>query len=106
MNKDQPLLQVCDQLGLEVQNRDWREQLKALEEEINRLLLHDFDRLIAILYRVDVSEYKLKDLLKAQPGEDAAKLIASLLIERQEQKLKTRSEANFPGNNIDEEERW
>ncbi|MET0465652.1 MAG: hypothetical protein ABW007_20995 [Chitinophagaceae bacterium] len=106
MNKEQPLLAVCDQLGLDVRHHDWKEQLKALEEEINRLLLHDFDRLIAILYRIDVSEYRLKDLLQQQPGEDAAKLIASLLIERQQQKLKTRSEFNSPGKNIDDDERW
>ncbi|MCG2617935.1 hypothetical protein LZZ85_26775 [Terrimonas sp. NA20] len=106
MEREQSLIQVCDQLGLEVRHQDRPDLLGALEEEINRLLVHDFDRLIAILYRVDVSEHKLKDLLKKQSGEDAAKLIASLLIERQQQKIRSRGEFNSSDDQINEDERW
>ncbi|MBO9659993.1 MAG: hypothetical protein J7527_14330 [Chitinophagaceae bacterium] len=106
MNKQEPLLQVCDQLGLSKRKNEYSAQLKALEEEVNRLLLHDFDRLIAILYRVDVNEHKLKLLLKERPDEDAARLISSLLIERQAQKIKTRDQFNSSQTGIDENERW
>ena len=37
--------------------------LSVLSVEINRLINHDFSRLIAILYRIDISEPKLKILL-------------------------------------------
>ena len=36
--------------------------LNVLSVEINRLINHDFSRLIAILYRIDISEPKVKDL--------------------------------------------
>jgi hypothetical protein len=103
---DQPLIQVCDQFGLAIHNKESDEPLKILEQEINRLLLHDFDRLISILYRVDVSEHKLKQLLKERPGEDAAKLIALLLVERQVQKIKAREGFASSKDDIDGEERW
>ncbi len=106
MKKQEPLLQVCDQLGLSIPKNNYSAQLEALEEEINRLLLQDFDKLIAILYRVDVNEQKLKLLLKERPGEDAAKLISSLLIERQEQKIKSRDQFNSSQTGIDDNDRW
>ena len=35
-----------------------------------------------LLYRIDVSEEKLKSILQLNPNEDAAKLIAAVIIER------------------------
>lgn len=91
-----------------------RKQLTETEKEglkrqlivhINDLLLNDFNRLVQILYRVDVSEQKLKNLLKDNPQTDAAVIIADLLIERQDQKIKTKQ--SFRSNdNIASEEKW
>lgn len=72
---------------------------------INHLLLHDFNSLVQILYRVDVSEKKLKELLQQNQQTDAAVIIADLLIERQEQKLKTRKSFR-QDNDIPGEEKW
>lgn len=72
---------------------------------INHLLIHDFNSLVQILYRVDVSEKKLKELLQQNPQTDAAVIIADLLIERQEQKIKTR-ESFRQDNDIPGEEKW
>jgi len=72
---------------------------------INFLLLHDFSRLVETLYRVDVSEEKLKHLLQEQPQTDAAVIIADLLMERQFEKIKTK--ASFPSpDDIAEDEKW
>lgn len=76
-----------------------------LSAYINNLITHHFDELITLLYRLDVSEKKLKDLLQQHATEDAADIIASLIIERQEQKIKTRALFK-PSQNIPEEERW
>jgi hypothetical protein len=57
---------------------------------LNRLLENDFSRLVQILYRVDVDEAKLKRMLNNNTGQDAAGIIASLLIEREEQKALSR----------------
>ena len=57
---------------------------------INDLLLNDFNKLVALLYRIDINEEKLKKLLKETTGEDAGVIIARLIIERQSQKIATR----------------
>jgi hypothetical protein len=86
-----------------IQDGRLRDQLAAY---INQLILRNFDRLISLLYRMDISEQKLKLLLKENEQEDAGHIIASLMIERQLQKIKTRQES--AGNDVayDDEERW
>ncbi len=76
-----------------------------LAENINHLIIHDFNKLVSLLYRVDVNEAKLKHLLKENPGSDAGNIIADLIIERQLQKIKSRNE-NRQENNITDEDKW
>ncbi len=73
---------------------------------INRLILSDFSKLVQLLYRVDVSEKKLKQILQEHPNEDAAVIIAQLIIERQQQKAESRKKYNTPPNDIPEDEKW
>jgi hypothetical protein len=49
---------------------------------INECINNDFNKLVQLLYRIDVSENKLKTILQSNPSEDAAKLIAAVIIER------------------------
>jgi hypothetical protein len=79
---------------------------KKLADHINYLINHDFEKLIYYLYRIDVNESKMKQLLEQREGENAAGLIADLIIERQLQKIKTRREFSRRDNNIDESEKW
>lgn len=65
---------------------DKEENLRQLGMVVNELIVHDFERLVRILYRVDVDEQKVRKLLLDCPQADARILIANLLIERQEQK--------------------
>jgi hypothetical protein len=60
------------------------EQLSAndLIVYINDCINQDFNKLVQLLYRIDVSENKLKTILQSNPTEDAAKLIAAVIIER------------------------
>jgi hypothetical protein len=62
---------------------------RVLAERINTMITADFNRLISLLYRIDVSETKLKQLLKENAGSDAGLLIARLILERQWQKIET-----------------
>jgi hypothetical protein len=78
--------------------------LDDLAAEINQLILTNFERLVQLLYRIDVSETKLKTLLKENPDKDAGKLIALLMVERQLQKIKLKS--TILENDDCEEERW
>jgi hypothetical protein len=77
----------------------------ALIRAINDLILHDFDQLIYLLYRLDIPEAKLKTILAEHPQEDAAKMIAALIIERQLQKKQSRAAFRQQGD-IPEDERW
>jgi|SRR5690242_2373792 hypothetical protein len=74
---------------------------KKLIPLINDLINHDFNALLQLLYRIDVSEKKLKLLLKENQHHDAASIIADEIIMRQLQKLKTRSQYN-PDSKHDE----
>jgi hypothetical protein len=62
--------------------------------------------LIAVLYRLDVSEEKLKTLLKESHDVDAGIIITDLIIERQVQKIKSRQQFRSPDIDIDENEIW
>ena len=77
-----------------------------LSAYINSLIKDDFEKLITYLYRIDVNEQKLKLLLQQNPNEDAANIIATLIIERQQQKIKTRQQFNQRDNDFDAEEKW
>jgi protein involved in sex pheromone biosynthesis len=82
------------------------QELKVrLTAHINHLINHDFEKLVSVLYRIDVSEEKLKTVLKENPDEDAGKIIADLIIERQLQKINSRKETKS-NNNIPDDEKW
>ncbi len=59
--------------------------MRAVEE----LLIKDFEKLIHILYRIDVSEQKLKEAL-AETNDNPAAVIAKMILEREMQKVATR----------------
>src|SRR3954467_15127784 len=83
-----------------------REHLRQwLIDQVNYLLLNDFNQLVQLLYRVDVNEDKLKKLLQEQPQTDASVLIADLLIQRQEEKQQAAPKVQ-PEQNISEEDKW
>ncbi|MEN8251645.1 MAG: hypothetical protein ABFS32_22175 [Bacteroidota bacterium] len=70
----------------EVENHD--AFLAALARVIQHLLDKDFERLINGLYRIDVSEEKVKQAFASQ--DNIAETIAKLIIERELQKVATR----------------
>ena len=66
--------------------------LQRLTDEIQYLIDFDLDKLWSVLYRIDVSEQKLKDVLATTPFAQHAQGIAQLIIERQQQKIITRKQ--------------
>ena len=76
-----------------------------LSSHINILIQSDFQKLVSILYRVDVNESKLRHLLQENPGFDAANIITDLIIERQLQKIRSRQEYRND-ENISDDEKW
>ena len=80
--------------------------VSSLTEKINYLIVHDFNKLIYILYRADINEEKLNKLLAENKKENPGKIIAALFIQRQLEKIKSREENNLKNNTMSEEERW
>ena len=76
-----------------------------LANAINELIKNDFSKLVQLLYRIDVSEAKLKYILNAHPNEDAGKLIAKVILERLATTKKTRESFNSQPRIDDTEER-
>ena len=96
---------ILEQLALQSSFLEKQDIRNDLIHCIHYLFMHDFSKLVQILYRIDVNEAKLKQLLQEQPQTDAAVLIADLLIERQLEKIKTKASSPPPGD-IAEAERW
>lgn len=77
----------------------------ALSEKVRLLINEDFTALIQLLYRMDVSEQKLRNLFNDTTANDVCDGIAALMIERQLQKISTRK-AFSKGDDIPEDEQW
>lgn len=78
----------------------------ALSQHINNMILYEFPKLVEVLYRLDVNEGTLTQLLKDSPEADAGSIIGALIIQRQLQKIKTRDEYHKDGSDIDEKDKW
>ena len=74
-----------------------------LETIINELIKEDFSKLVQLLYRIDVSEAKLKNILEANPNENAGKLIAQVVIERLAATKKARESFSTKSSSIEDD---
>ena len=62
---------------------------EVLVKTFEYLVEDDFQKLLQVLYRADVDQYKLKDLLENTEGKTTAEIIADAYIERQKAKVAT-----------------
>jgi|SRR5690242_2100964 len=74
--------------------------------QINQLINENFEALVQLLYRIDVSEKKIRNYLQEKPNEDSAKVLADLIIERQLQKAESRRKYKNQNREDSTEERW
>ncbi|WP_017731567.1 hypothetical protein [Nafulsella turpanensis] len=67
------------------------EELRALlQQQINFLLDHQFERLLQAMYRMDVSEDAFKEALALSTGPAIVSKLTDLVLEREMQKVATR----------------
>lgn len=85
-----------------IESYSW-DQLVAF---VNELITQDFNQLLTLLYRLDINEKKLKQTLADHPDQNAGELIAKLIIDRQEEKKKSREAFKQKDWEGSEEERW
>ena len=106
MQDDHLLQEVSKELGVILTEKNFSLGKQLLAEKINELVDTNFQKLILILYRMDISESKLKQLLADNSGRDAGLIIADLMIEGQEEKIKTRQQFSKRDENISDDEKW
>lgn len=64
--------------------------LKRVTEEIQYLIDFDLNKLWSLLYRIDVAEKKVKEVIATTPFTQHARRIAELIIQRQQEKIISR----------------
>jgi hypothetical protein len=107
MDNKELILSLQKELAISLPVEESGQQFRsALAAYVNELLNHGFEKLINLLYRLDINENKLKQLLKNNIDTEAGLLIADLIIERQLQKINSRNQYKATGDNNGEEEKW
>ena len=107
MNNPELIQIINNDLAIALPDKINADELQTeLSGYINQLIKTDFEKLIALLYRIDVNEEKLKYFLTDNPNNDAGNTIACLIIERQLQKIKFRKEFKQDNTGFEEEEKW
>ncbi|SFB71715.1 hypothetical protein [Kaistella jeonii] len=95
MENNKALINVVTNLQIEENTGDKSSanQFEVLVAFIDDLIRNDFNRLLSILYRVDISEQKLKRKLaeNKETTVRSAEIIAQLLLDREEEKIISRA---------------
>ena len=98
MNVDEVQQQIFDSFDIDgqlmpvadTQDEKFKAFRNLLIRRIEELAERDMDKLMWLLYRVDVSERKLHEVLKKTAPEDFSGVITDLVIERQLEKIESR----------------
>ncbi len=107
MENEELIKSINKDLAMEMPDKILFEELKnRLSDYINYLIKNNFEKLISVLYRIDVSEKKLKNILQLNAKENAGKIIAQLIIERQLQKINAKKDYDTRNTNISDDEKW
>ncbi|MBK9730554.1 MAG: hypothetical protein IPO83_04565 [Chitinophagaceae bacterium] len=64
---------------------------EALVDKLDFLLNHDYEKLLWLLYRIDVDEEKAKATLASKPDQPPAEVLTDMIIERLIEKAKSRA---------------
>lgn len=86
---------ICKDLGLEeelemMEESSFESLTTYLERQINYLLDHDFNRLMNAMYRIDIPDHQVNEMLHSSKQGELALNIAKAIIEREKQKVITR----------------
>ena len=98
---------ISERLELSIYPDVNRDQLESIiADRVNYLVMYDFPQLLRLLYRIDISETKLKSELGSNPDKDSGRIIAKMIIERQLEKSKSREHFKKTDLDAGDEEKW
>ena len=89
-----------------IKDPSYQQRYTLLKEAVNNLIQTDFNKLVQILYRIDVNEKKLRKTLEHNKGTDAADIITELMIKREIEKAEARNKFKNNAVDIPDEDRW
>ena len=104
LDENELQLQLAQAWGIKGRESSAAEFEAQLAARINQLISEDFNKLISILYRLDIDELALRKLLQKNEN-DAGTIIAGMVIQRQMEKNKSSREFRQRDDNIDETEK-
>lgn len=87
-NQIQNTLQLRPELVNEAENE--ADLINLIEQLVQELIDTDFEKLLLLLYRIDVSEVKVKKAIDLSGPENASLSIAKLIFEREKEKAISR----------------
>jgi hypothetical protein len=88
-NQIQHSLQLRPELVEQAANE--AELLELIRQLVQELIDQDFEKLLLVLYRLDINEAKVKAAIDMAGPANAPLNIAQLIIEREKQKIDTRA---------------
>lgn len=92
-NESRLLAIISESLNKDDRNIDWEAFQQQLALFLDEMITVDFNRVLTILYRIDVSEAKVKKALSENPeNKSVGTILAGLIIERQKEKIKFRQQ--------------
>lgn len=89
----------ANQAADEQQKHEWLK--KALAKRIGEMIDHEFDKFVNLLYRIDISETKVRQALSEQPFSQGLEKVAEMIIQRQLQKVITRKQYSASGHDLE-----
>lgn len=66
------------------------ELIEIIAKRVKSLIENDFEKFLSLMYRLDVSENRLKKIMASNKGETLYTEIAKAIIKREEEKIKSR----------------
>ena len=101
------IIELNNTLAMELPEKISLQELRGkLAAHINQLIKNNFENLVTLLYKIDINEDKLKLQLAHNPSEDAGNTIATLIIERLQQKAVFKKQFSKKPSSSDNEEKW
>ena len=99
--------QINKELAIELAEKITLAQIhQQLCVYVNNLIVNNFENLISILNRIDVNEKKLKTILQQPHQLQAGNIIATLIIERQLEKIQSKKLFSNKPIKPTNEEKW
>ncbi|MVT06901.1 hypothetical protein [Chitinophaga tropicalis] len=98
--------QLAEDASLKLNPQISYEALETLlAQQLEIMISNNFQQFVLLLYKIDVAEQKVRDVLAADLSPEVYRKIAAMLIERQQEKIISRKTHSKPPAN-DGEEKW